>query len=256
MNNTSPFPFLDAIAARFQPPAWVVDEGQQRMVLFLNHVLLQERQAQERLLHQKGRVVHLRWGVFAFDLVVTPAGLVDRAPALSTPDLVLTVAAESPLAVVQSMLAGKTPSVKIEGNVQLAADIGWLADNLRWDAEEDLSRLIGDAPAHALADVGRRVASSLQQFLAKTPLPATMQAEMPAATSFTPTSPMGGARKTASVVPLPQAPQTISPESEFSASEQVSARGMPAVQPVSLEVANDARGLDGEVLTPPPGAAA
>jgi ubiquinone biosynthesis protein UbiJ len=27
--------------------------------------------------------------------------------------------------------------------VQLAA--GWLAENLRWDVEEDLSRLIGDA---------------------------------------------------------------------------------------------------------------
>ncbi|MFZ2389369.1 MAG: hypothetical protein WAW69_16360, partial [Polaromonas sp.] len=32
--------------------------------------------------------------------------------------------------------------------------------------EEDLSRLIGDAPAHALADVGRRVATGLMQFLA------------------------------------------------------------------------------------------
>ena len=134
MNNTSPFSFLESIATRFQPPAWVVDEGQQRLVLFLNHVLLQEKQAQERLLRQKGRVVHLRWGLFAIDLIVTPAGLVDRAPAFSTPDLVLSVAAESPLTVVQSVLAGKTPPVKIEGDVQLAADIGWLAENLRWDA--------------------------------------------------------------------------------------------------------------------------
>jgi ubiquinone biosynthesis protein UbiJ len=167
MNNTSPFSFLESIATRFQPPAWVVDEGQQRLVLFLNHVLLQEKQAQDRLLRQKGRVVHLRWGLFAIDLVVTPAGLVDRAPAVSKPDLVLSVAAESPLAVVQAALAGKAPPVKIEGDVQLAADIGWLAENLRWDAEEDLSRLLGDAPAHALADAGRRLASGLKQFLAK-----------------------------------------------------------------------------------------
>ena len=175
MNNTSPFSFLESIATRFQPPAWVVDEGQQRLVLFLNHVLLQEKQAQERLLRQKGRVVHLRWGLFAIDLVVTPAGLADRAPALSKPDLVLSVAVESPLAVVQAALAGKAPPVKIEGDVQLAADIGWLAENLRWDAEEDLSRLIGDAPAHALADAGRRLASGLMQFLAKGPLSPSAQ---------------------------------------------------------------------------------
>lgn len=170
MNNTSPFSFLESIATRFQPPAWVVDEGQQRLVLFLNHVLMQEKQAQDRLLRQKGSVVHLRWGLFAIDLIVTPAGLADRAPAFSTPDLVLSVAAESPMAVVQAVLAGKAPPVKIEGDVQLAAEIGWLAENLRWDAEEDLSRLIGDAPAHALAGAGRRLASGLKQFLSKEPL--------------------------------------------------------------------------------------
>ena len=170
MNNTSPFSFLASIASRFQPPAWMVDEGQQRLVLFLNHVLLQEKQAQERLARQKGRVVHLRWGLFAMDLIITPAGLADRAPASSTPDLVLTVVAESPVAVVQSVLAGKTPTVKIDGDVQLAAEIGWLAENLRWDAEEDLSRLMGDAPAHALAGAGRRLSSGLKQFLAKRPV--------------------------------------------------------------------------------------
>lgn len=205
MNNTSPFSFLESIATRFQPPAWVVDEGQQRLVLFLNHVLLQEKQAQERLLRQKDRVVHLRWGLFAIDLIVTPAGLADRAPAFSKPDLVLSVAAESPLAVVQSVLAGKTPPVKIEGDVQLAADIGWLAENLRWDAEEDLSRLIGDAPAHALADAGRRLASGLRQFLTKGPLSPGAQA--PTSSPAAPAAAVSP-RRTAPVAPFPETSAT------------------------------------------------
>ena len=79
----------------------------------------------------------------------------------------LTVSTESPLAMVQAALAGKRPAVKIEGDVQLAAELGWLAENLRWDVEEDLSRLIGDAPAHTLASVGRRVAAALKEFLAR-----------------------------------------------------------------------------------------
>ncbi|MFC5521200.1 hypothetical protein [Polaromonas jejuensis] len=170
MTNTPPFSFLQSLASRFQPPAWVVEEGQQRLVLFLNHVLMQEKQAQDRLLRQKGRVVHAQWGVFAIDLVVTPAGLVDRTMPAEKPDLLLSVATEPPLIVVQSVLAGKPPPVTIEGDVQLAADLGWLAENLRWDAEEDLSRLIGDAPAHALADMGRRLLSGLKQFLAQGPL--------------------------------------------------------------------------------------
>jgi ubiquinone biosynthesis protein UbiJ len=39
--------------------------------------------------------------------------------------------------------------VRIEGDVQLAAEVNWLVDHVRWDMEEDLSRLMGDAPAHA-----------------------------------------------------------------------------------------------------------
>jgi ubiquinone biosynthesis protein UbiJ len=241
MNNTSPFSFLESIATRFQPPAWVVDEGQQRLVLFLNHVLLQEKQAQDRLSRQKGRVVHLRWGLFAIDLIVTPAGLADRAPAFSKPDLVLSVAAESPLAVVQAALAGKAPPVKIDGDVQLAADIGWLAENLRWDAEEDLSRLIGDAPAHALADVGRRLASGLKQFLSNGPLSpsaasastvSTPQPERSAATVApgSPPSEVSPVRETANgVAPEPsrEPAQTSSDFSGDSDKHEVNSEGKP-----------------------------
>ena len=169
MNNTFPFSFLESLANRFQPPAWVVDEAQQRLVLFINHVVAQEKEAQSRLLRQKGRIVHVRFGVFEIDLLVTPAGLVDRAASSARPDLLIVIPADSPLAIAQAVLAGQTPQVQIEGDVQLAAEVAWLVDNLRWDAEEDLSRLIGDAPAHTLAEGGRRLVGGLRQFLLRRP---------------------------------------------------------------------------------------
>ena len=169
MNTTSPFSFLESIAARFQPPAWVVDEAQQRLILFLNHVLMQEKEAQDRLARKKGSVLHVRWGLFEMDLLITPAGLADRAPPAAKPDLLVSVTTDSPLTLVQSALAGKSPPVKIEGDVQLAAELGWLAENLRWDAEEDLSRVLGDIPAHALADAGRKLLAALKPFLAGGP---------------------------------------------------------------------------------------
>ena len=188
MNNTFPFSFLESVASRLQPPLWVVDEGQQRLVLFLNHVLMQEKAAQDRLLRQKGRVVHVNIGLFAIDLVVTPAGLVDRAVPGVKADLELSVPVDSPLTVLQSVIAGKAPPVKIEGDVQLAAELGWLADNLRWDAEEDLSRLIGDAPAHAIADAGRRLFAGLKQFLARAPAAASTPAVVASAVPVSPQS--------------------------------------------------------------------
>ena len=177
MNTPSPFSFLQSFgeffANRFQPPAWLVDEGQHRVVLFLNHVLMQEKEAQDRLKRKKGNVIHVRWGVFAIDLLITPAGLFDRAMPSATasvkPDLLVSVAADAPAAVLQSLLAGKPPPVKIEGDVQLATELAWLAENLRWDVEEDLSRLLGDIPAHALANAGQRMIAGLKQFVAMRP---------------------------------------------------------------------------------------
>lgn len=183
MSNTFPSSFLESLVSRLKPPEWVVEEGQQRMVLFLNHVLMQEKEAQDRLARKKGSVIHIRWGVFGIDLLVTPAGLLDRAPASAKADLLVAVATDSPVVVVQAVLASKPPPVKIEGDVQLAAEMGWLAENLRWDIEGDLARVLGDIPAHALADAGRRVIAGLKQFLAKRPgvSPADLVAKQPPA---------------------------------------------------------------------------
>lgn len=151
----------------FQPPAWVVDEAQSRLVLLLNHVLQQEKVAQERLSKKKGSVAHIRYGLFAIDLVVTPAGLLDLADPNAVPDLVLSLPTGQPLQTLRTLLAGKPPAMTIEGDVQLAGEVAWLAENVRWDAEEDLSRLLGDAPAHALCQGARQLLAGLRKFLAK-----------------------------------------------------------------------------------------
>ena len=177
MNTPSPFSFLESVATRFQPPVWVVEGAQQRLILFLNHVVMQEKEAQDRLARKKGSVLHVRWGLFAMDLLITPAGLLDRASSAAKPDLLISVSADSPVVVLQSVLAGQPPPVKIEGDVQLAAELGWLAENLRWDAEEDLSRVLGDIPAHALADAGRRLLAALKPFLTSSPFASAANAQ-------------------------------------------------------------------------------
>ena len=142
----------------------MVDEVQHRIVLLLNHVLMQEKAAIARLMRQKGSAVLVRWNVFSMQFLVTPAGLLDLAAPGVTPDLSLVVTDESPAAIAQAMLRGDKPAVRIEGDVQLAAEVNWLVDHVRWDLEEDLSRIIGDAPAHAVGEAARRMAGALRQF--------------------------------------------------------------------------------------------
>jgi ubiquinone biosynthesis protein UbiJ len=168
MATKSPFPFLDDMFSRLtsglQPPAWMLEEIQRRQILLVNHVLMQEPQAQARLAAQAGRLLEARWRVFVMRLRVTPAGLLDLAGAGGQPDLTLTLTEESPWQLAQAALRGDKPPVRIAGDVQLAADINWLVEHVRWDLEEDLSRLIGDAPAHAMGDAVRRMVKALRQF--------------------------------------------------------------------------------------------
>ena len=170
MATQSPFSLLaDALGKlteKLQAPAWLVDEAQHRLVLMFNHVLMQEPEAQARLAKQKGRVVRAQWRDFSMQLAATPAGLWELAPQ-AKPDLLLTVTDTSPLDLARS--AGERPAVRIEGDVQFAAEVNWLVDHVRWDAEEDLSRLIGDAPAHTLANLGRGMADALRNFVSKLP---------------------------------------------------------------------------------------
>ncbi len=169
MATQSPFSFLEdvfqKVSTTFQPPAWAVEEVQRRIVLLLNHVLMQEPEAMARLARQQGRVVLFHWREFEFKLQLTPAGLLDLAAPDRASDLTLSVTELSPLALAQATLAGDKPAVRIEGDVQLAAEVNWLADHVRWDIEEDLARLIGDAPAHGLAQAARNALGTLRRWL-------------------------------------------------------------------------------------------
>ena len=83
--------------------------------------------------------------------------------------MLLTVTDTSPLDLAKNALRGDKPGVRIEGDVDFAAEVNWLVEHVRWDAEEDLSRLIGDAPAHTLAKIGRSAAQALRGFAGKIP---------------------------------------------------------------------------------------
>ena len=171
METQSPFSMFEglfkALPTPPAPPSWMVEESHRRIVLLLNHVLQQEPQAMERLARQKGRVILSQWRDFSFKVQATPAGLLDLAPVDAPADLSLAVIDESPIAIAQAVMQGRKPKVRIEGDVQLAAEVNWLADHVRWDAEEDLSRVLGDAPAHLLVQAARTVVQALQQFVGR-----------------------------------------------------------------------------------------
>ena len=174
MATSSPFTFpmhlfseLVSKLSGLQPPAWAIDEIQHRLVLLLNHILMQEPEATARLARLKGRVVRAQWRTLSMTLAATPAGLLELAASHKAADLSLVVTDDSPVSLVQTVIAGGKPPIKIEGDVQLAAEVQWLTQNVQWDLEGDLARIVGNVPAHHMANAMRDLRNKLREWVAK-----------------------------------------------------------------------------------------
>jgi ubiquinone biosynthesis accessory factor UbiJ len=147
-----------------------------RLTLLLNHVLASETVATARLKPHAGRSICLQFRGWPAllprmpDLIyrITPAGLLEwQAQALDgAADLTLEIEASNPAMEVVRRLTGQAPKIQITGDSALAADVSWVTDNLRWDVEDDVARLLGQGPARELARVGAAMASGLRALVA------------------------------------------------------------------------------------------
>ena len=144
----------------------------ERVTLLLNHVLSSEPVATQRLLPHSGKTLQLEaqgWPSWlpplpALAWRVTPAGLLEWCgpSADATPELRLSFDARQPPQLLAAWVSGARPDVTIGGDAQLAADVDWLLQNLRWDLAEDLERVFSAPVALALQQAGALVSRGLR----------------------------------------------------------------------------------------------
>jgi len=53
--------------------------------------------------------------------------------------------------------------VQVTGSADFAADVDWLIDNLRWDVQDDLARLVGEGPAEQVGRLARAAAAAVRE---------------------------------------------------------------------------------------------
>jgi ubiquinone biosynthesis protein UbiJ len=145
----------------------------ERVVLLVNHVISAEPQAMERLRAHSSRTIRIElegWPALlpapapvAFS--VTPPGLVEwiEVPGPMTPDLRVGIAMPNPAVALARLVVGERPAISIDGDAAFASDVNWLVQNLRWDVQDDLARLVGDAPAREIARFGGAIAKALRE---------------------------------------------------------------------------------------------
>jgi len=123
----------------------------------LNHLLDSDPALGSRLAPFAGEVLDLRAPPLPpLCLAVAAGGRLQSAPAGTPASLTITLGSGALAAAVKGE-DHFLRQVEVSGNAQLAAEVMFLFRHLRWDAEEDLSRLVGDAAAHRLAGAASRI---------------------------------------------------------------------------------------------------
>ncbi|QWD72251.1 SCP2 domain-containing protein [Polynucleobacter sp. UB-Raua-W9] len=125
----------------------------------MNHVLSSESWALSELAKHAGKTILLKLplGNFCFEIATT--GLLNALEEIDSPSLTLEVSSKalSDLVVSSGSLREQAfKAVKIGGDADLAQLIGRLAGQLRWEYEEDLAQLVGDAPANFAVKQGKK----------------------------------------------------------------------------------------------------
>jgi ubiquinone biosynthesis protein UbiJ len=127
----------------------------------LNHVLQQQSWARDRLRAHAERsvriVVDSPLGLVSADARILPDGTLAVA-VVDAPTVTLTLkpSIDAVFGLFRDGPAGLSGHLKVDGDVMVAAAVGEVAQHLRWDIEEDLSRVVGDRVAHRVGETARR----------------------------------------------------------------------------------------------------
>jgi ubiquinone biosynthesis protein UbiJ len=123
-----------------------------------HHLLEQTDWARSRLAEHAGKRVRVESLVGPLSVEIAEDGQVLPVELDETPDLVISL---TPLAAAQWFTDRQAVwrDARVEGDIELAAAISDVAANLRWDFEEDLSRVIGDVAAHRVGQNVRRLSA-------------------------------------------------------------------------------------------------
>lgn len=139
-----------------------------------NHLLAAAPWARGKLAPFAGRRARLVLGPLPLEFRIAPDGSFESL-GTGEPSVEIALPATAPFALFEgreSLMRG----AQITGAADFAEALGFVLRNLEWDAEEDLSRVVGDIAAHRLAktlrdiagaqaEAARRLAGNVEEYL-------------------------------------------------------------------------------------------
>lgn len=125
----------------------------------VNHVLASEAWASARLRPFAGQTVCLEFGAWSARVGITPVGLLEAEQSSEASDKA-TVTVRLPKTAPWQILIDRASlfaNAHVIGSADLAETLSFVFRHLRWHAEDDLARFVGDITARRLALGGQRL---------------------------------------------------------------------------------------------------
>jgi ubiquinone biosynthesis protein UbiJ len=139
----------------------------------LNHLLAGANWARARLGPYASRHACFEMPPFRLAFVVNAAGCFEPVSDAAPPDVTIRLPADTPFLLPHG-LDRVMAAARVDGNAEFATELSFVFRHLHWNAEEDLSRLVGDIAAHRLvagagrlADWQRRAAGHFAENIAE-----------------------------------------------------------------------------------------
>lgn len=122
----------------------------------INRLLRSHPWAVERLRTHAGKTARLVCLPAEWRATLSESGEFKKAHADSVPDVTISV---TPGVLLRAAAGDETAwnAAEVTGDAEFAAALDYLRRNVRWDFEEDLSRLTGDIAAHRIANGAREL---------------------------------------------------------------------------------------------------
>ena len=128
----------------------------------LQHLISQNSWANAMLQPFTGKSVQFNISLMSSTVVILENGSLAIAGATNTPDATVTI----PISLLPRLIS-KDESVKmhinIEGDTHLAAELAKVFANMRWDYEDDLSKVVGDIPANKIGEFSRKTVNAVKE---------------------------------------------------------------------------------------------
>ena len=120
----------------------------------INHLLKAAPWTLERLCPHAGKIIAVKIGPIAMRLAIEANGELRSDASDANADVSIEL---KPALFMRTLVEGSRAlsNADVTGDTALAQTLAYIAQNLRWDYEEDLSKVVGDVAAHRIGSTAR-----------------------------------------------------------------------------------------------------